>query len=377
MDAHITNMTGRRRQTRSSVFQYLYNAGSPRSKLDISKDLNISLPTVYQNVDELLEAGYIEYCGAQRSSGGRPAMQLRPVDSARYAIGIYITPQTIHFSTTDLSRGEIAYRRIAHPYEPASPESNRFIARELENYIDGNRIPRERLLGVGIVLPGVIDSEETTLVYAPTLDLRNRDLRPLRQGIPYPTHVENDATSGGFAEWYNSRERNAIAYLSLAEGVGGTILVNGALHAGNSNRSGEFGHMCVEWNGRPCSCGRRGCLEAYCSSRRFKEDLGMDAEEFFFRLKDGDKAVLPVWEDYKKHLVIGIHNIHMALDCDVVLGGFLAEYLGPYLDELREQLTQTNPFESQCSFLRVDRYPRFGSIIGAAFYFISDFIDSI
>lgn len=371
------NQTGRRKQTRSSVFQYLYNAGTPRSKLDISKDLNLSMPTVYQNVDELLEAGYIEYCGTQQSSGGRPAMRLRSVDSARYAIGLYITPQTIQFSTTDLSKREIAFRRIQHGYALASPESNAFIASELENYIDGNRIPRERLLGVGISLPGMIDPEQTTLMYAPTLGMRDISLAPLKEAIPYPVHIENDATSGGFAEWYNSRERNSIAYLSLAEGVGGTILVNGALHAGNNNRSGEFGHMCVEWNGRPCSCGKRGCLEAYVGSSRFMEDLNMDAEEFFFRLKSGDPKVMPVWEDYKRHLVMGIHNIRMGLDCDVVLGGFLAEYLGPYMDELRDMLGKINPFDTQCSFLRLDRHPRFGAIIGAAFYFIRDFIDSI
>lgn len=377
METLKTNITERRKQTRSSVYQYLYNSALPRSKLDISRDLNLSLPTVYQNVDELLDVGYIEYCGAQQSSGGRPAMQLRTVDNVRYAIGIYVTPSDIHFSTTDLSRSEISYRRIPNVGSFGSSENNAFIARELENFIDGNSIPRERLLGVGISLPGVINLEETKLLYAPTLGLRDIDLVSLRESIPYPTHVENDATSGGFAEWYNSRERNSIAYLSLAEGVGGTILVNGALHAGNSNRSGEFGHMCVEWNGKPCACGKRGCLEAYCSSLRFRDELGMDAEEFFFRLKEKDPKVIPLWNDYKKHLVMGIHNIRIALDCEVVLGGFLAEYLGPYLPELRSMLAEINPFDTQCSFLRIDRHPRFGSIIGVAFYFIRDFIDSI
>lgn len=370
-------LTNRRKQTRSSVYQYLYSARSPRSKLAISQDLNLSMPTVYQNVDELLEAGLIEYCGTQRSSGGRPAAQLRTVDGARYAIGLYITPRDLHISATDLSRTEISYRRIPYDHELLAADSTDFIVHELENYIDGNRIPRDKLLGVGIVLPGVIDLEENTLLYAPTLGLRDRDLRPLRAAIPYPTHVENDATSGGFAEWFNSRERNAIAYLTLAEGVGGTLLVNGALYAGNSNRSGEFGHMCVEWNGRPCSCGKRGCLEAYLSTRRFRDELGLDTEEFFFRLKNGDPAVTAFWNDYKRYLVMAIHNIRLSLDCDVVLGGLLAEYLEPYLDELRDMITGSNPFDSQSSFLRIDRHPRFGSIIGAAFYFIRDFIDSI
>lgn len=377
MSNYNNAVSGKRKQTRSAVYQYLYNERAPRSKLAIARGLNLSMPTVYQNVDELLAAGYIEYCGMQASSGGRPAQMLRTVDNARYAIGIYITPREIHMSATDLTRTEIAYRRIPHGYELANPESNAFIAKELENYIDFNAIPRDRLLGVGIVLPGVITADETKLLYAPTLGLQDRDLRPLRAAIPYPVRIENDATSGGFAEWYNSHERNSIAYLSLVNGVGGTILVNGALYAGNNNRSGEFGHMCVEYNGKPCSCGKRGCLEAYCSSKRFKDELGMEAEEFFFRLGKGDPSVLPFWEDYKKHLLTGIHNIHMTLDCDVVLGGFIAEYLEPYLPELREMLADSNPFNPQSNFLRIYHNSRFGTIIGAAFYFIRDFVDSI
>lgn len=377
MDNLRNNITERRKQTRSSVYQYLYNASSPRSKLDISKDLNLSLPTVYQNVDELLEAGYIEYCGAQQSSGGRPAMQLRAVDEVCFAIGIYITPNEIHFSTTNLSRAEIAYRRVLNTKRFGTPEFHCFLAGELEKFIEGNFIPRDRLRGVGISFPGVVNSDETLLLYAPTLGVENIDLNNLRDAIPYPVHFENDATSGGFAEWYNSRERNSIAYLSLAEGVGGTILVNGALHAGNNNRSGEFGHICVEWNGKPCACGKRGCLEAYCSALRFKEELGINTEEFFLRLGEHDPRVGSLWNDYKRHLVIGIHNIRMALDCEVVLGGFVAEYLNIYLPELRSMLSEINPFDADCSFLRVDRHPRFDTIIGVAYYFIRDFIDGI
>lgn len=372
-----SNITERRKQTRSSVYQYLYNASSPRSKLDISRDLNLSLPTVYQNVDELLNVGYIEYCGVQQSSGGRPAMQLRTVDDVCCAIGVYVMPHELQLSVTNLSRNEIAYRRVNYTEEFGSPGFNAFLVKELEKFIDGNSIPRERLLGVGLSLPGIINSEETVLLHAPTLGLKNVDLRPLREAIPYPTHMENDATSGGFAEWYDSRERNGIAYLSLAEGVGGTILVNGALHAGNNNRSGEFGHICVEWNGKPCTCGKRGCLEAYCSALRFKEELGMDAEEFFFRLGERDEKVLPLWNDYKRHLAMGIYNIRIALDCEVVLGGFVAEYLRPYLPELQSLLFEINPFDAESSYLRIDRHPRFGTIIGVAFYFIRDFIDGI
>ena len=73
----------------------------------------------------------------------------------------------------------------------------------------------------------------------------------------------------------------SMAYLSLENGVGGAVLVNGDLYAGDNRRSGEFGHMCVEPGGLPCKCGKRGCLEAYCSARRISDDINITLKDFF------------------------------------------------------------------------------------------------
>ena len=88
-------ISDRRRQTRSSIYHYLYHSPTPRSKQDIARDLNLSLPTVYQNITELLDAGLIEYAGSTPSAGGRPAMQLRITPGARCAIGISVTGHQI------------------------------------------------------------------------------------------------------------------------------------------------------------------------------------------------------------------------------------------------------------------------------------------
>ena len=79
-------LTERRRRTRSSIYHYLYSAEAPCAKQKIAADLNLSLPTVYQNLTELAEAGLIDYAGAQPSSGGRPAMNLAVVAGAPPAL---------------------------------------------------------------------------------------------------------------------------------------------------------------------------------------------------------------------------------------------------------------------------------------------------
>lgn len=377
MDKLSTPVTDRRKETRSRVFHYIYDAASPCSKQDIARDLNISLPTLYQNLNELLEAGYIEYCGSRASSGGRPAAELHVVNSIRVAIGISITANHLRFAATNLSKQIIAYKSLRHSLSVETPEFGEFVAKSLEQFIDEFSLDRERLLGVGIILAGIILPDSNTVFYAPTLYLRNLSLQSLVKAIPYPVYTENDASSGGFAEWFHSRSQENMVFLSLAEGVGGAVLVNGDQYSGSNFRSGEFGHMCVEWSGRKCACGKKGCLEAYCSSNRIVMDSGMRVEDFFQKLRDGNETVIPIWEDYKKHLVVGIHNIRMALDCDIILGGFMTEYIEPYLPELKALLAEADPFEEDCDYLWLSESPKYYSIVGSALKFIRSFLDSI
>ena len=370
-------ITARRKQTRSSIYHYLYNAGEPRSKQDIARDLNLSLPTVYQNVTELINARLIDYAGAAQSAGGRPAMQLRILPDARFAIGISITGHRLRFSAADLSRKQVAYLDLPHHYNVEDEDYHTFVAQQLEEFIDSSHIDRQRLLGVGITLAGIILPDSQTVFYAPTLYIRNVSLQQLVQAIPYPVYVENDGNSGGFAEWFGSEERRSTAFLSLADGVGGAVLVNGDQYVGDHYRSGEFGHMCVEWNGLPCACGKRGCLEAYCGAQRLSGDLGITLTEFFRKLENKDPDAAALWEDYKKHLVIGLHNIRMVLDCDIVLGGYVTEFLEPYLPELKEMLAENDPFDKESSYLRISRYGKYSSMLGVALSFIRDFLNTI
>ena len=100
-------LTERRRRTRSSIYHYLYSAEAPCAKQKIAADLNLSLPTVYQNLTELAEAGLIDYAGAQPSSGGRPAMNLAVVAGARVSVGVSITEHRLRFILTDLKLNEL------------------------------------------------------------------------------------------------------------------------------------------------------------------------------------------------------------------------------------------------------------------------------
>lgn len=369
-------LNNRRKSTRNRVYRCLYDSPVPLSKQEVAARLSLSLPTVYQNITELLQLGLIEFSGAQPSRGGRPAMQLQVVAGARFAIGAFISRSRIYLALTNLMCGILAYKELSHSLELFTDEYNAFMASEIENFIDENAVDREKLLGVGICLSGIISEETNTVFYAPTLHLKNVSLQSLIDAIPYPVHPENDANSGGFAEWFVKADGDSLAYFSLAEGVGGALFINGDKYLGTNHRCGEFGHMCVEPGGLSCACGKKGCLEAYCSTQRLSTELGLSLREFFERLRDGDEAAGLIWEDYLRHLAIGIHNIRMALDCRVVLGGMMIEFLGPYFPRLCSLVAELDPFNEVSSYLSLGHYFGKGAILGTALHFVKDFLES-
>lgn len=366
----------RRRQTRSRVFRCLYEAAGPLAKQDLASRLSLSLPTVYQNINELLKMELIEYTGPQASSGGRPAMQMRVVAGARFAVGIFITVHKLHFTLTNLMCESLAYKEVLHSHRLLSDEYNAFLSAQLEYFIDENRVERDKLLGVGICLSGIVSDETDTVFYAPTLGLKDVSLKPLMDAIPYPVHIDNDANCGGFAEWFIESGSKNIAFLSLSDGVGGALFINGDKYYGSNQRSGEFGHMCVEPGGLPCACGKSGCLEAYCSISRLTAEPGLSLEEFFRRHDSGEEKLVRIWDEYLRYLAIGIRNVRMALDCWVVLGGMMSEFIAPYLPRLRELVAQQDPFCDNADYLSLGHYSGKGALMGAALYFVREFLEN-
>ncbi|MDD6174877.1 MAG: ROK family transcriptional regulator [Firmicutes bacterium] len=370
-------VTERRRITRNKIYQYLYTASSPRSKQEIASDLLLSLPTVHQNLNELLEAGLVEAAGLQQSTGGRRATGLTIAANARFAVGISLTQNHLRFLAANLRMEEIAYQKTPL-HKALQPETlGLLIAAELESFLDRFGLNRQRLLGVGIAVPGIFNTQGDQILLAPTMQLHGVSTALLTAALPYPCFVSNDATAGGYAEWFAQDSRESIAYLSLENGVGGALLLGGAPYHGTNGRSGEFGHICVEPGGLACKCGKRGCLEAYCSAARVSDDLGISLEDFFAGLAARNTTHEALWEDYLQHLAAGVSTIRMVLDCSVVLGGIMTQYLAPYLPRLRELAAAQNPFESSADYIRLCRYPKRATLLGVALHFIQDFIQSL
>ena len=267
---------------------------------------------------------------------------------ARVALGVSITEHSLRIVAADLRLRELAYRSVPYDMVANLPMGAAGLGRIIEEFIDEFSIERGRILGVGVTIPGLLTADRTRILFAPTLGLRDVPLDELTRGLPYPVRVDNDGSASGLAEGYARGAKGNLAYLSLEDGVGGAVLMGGEPYTGDHIRSGEFGHICVEPGGLPCSCGRA-----------------------------HEPAYESLLYDILRHLALAVNNIHMSLDCDIVLGGFLSEYLQPYLPMLRRYVQALDAFSEKGDYLQLSRLRRHITPLGAALYFIHDFIASV
>lgn len=203
---------------------------------------------------------------------------------------------------------------------------------------------------VGVACAGQIHPQTGTVVYAPNLGWRHVPLASqLRQALGVRITVENDvraAAWGEFAHGAGAGSRSLVAVF-VGTGVGSGAVLNGAIWRGADNGAGEVGHTQVVWEGLPCPCGQRGCLEQYASGSGFQRRLGLAlAEGVPTRLADetqrdparltasmvqvaadaGDRFAQEVWQDAERFLTLGVANYVTLLNPEVlVLGGGVIE----------------------------------------------------
>ena len=366
-----------RLSVRSRIYRILYSTQSFCSRQDLAARCSVSLPTLHQNLKELMDEGLVRYTGEGQSTGGRKAQGLDIVPDARFSVGIAMNRKELRLVAADLRLQELAYRSVGFDVHACLEGSEPKIAAHLEALLDDFGLDRSRLLGVCVTVPGLVSEDQSTLLFAPTLELRDVPMRKLLGEIPCRVNVDNDGSASGNAEYYMRRLTGNMAYLSLEQGVGGAIVLGGKPYVGDHGRSGEFGHICVEPGGMRCACGKLGCLEPYLTPQRIKSTFGVSVEEFFQGVDAHNPEYMALLFDMLRHLAVAINSIRMTLDCEVVIGGFLSEYLLPYLSVLKSYVMTGNPFEENADFVQFSSLRKHITPLGAALYFIQEFVASV
>lgn len=200
------------------------------------------------------------------------------------------------------------------------------------------------LATVGVGVPGLYDPATGTTRFLPNLGgWRGVPVAaPLGAALGLPCHLVNDARAFGLAELRLGAGRGAstMVGLTIGTGVGGVVAVEGRVHLGHDGTAGELGHQTLDPHGAPCTCGNRGCLEAYACADAIARACGVaSVEDAVTRARAGDAGAVAGMREVGRRLGVALGNVVSVLTPDrIVIGGGVAPAADLFLDTVREEL---------------------------------------
>lgn len=347
------------------------------SKRSAATALQLSIPTVTQCLNDLIDMGLAKEEGTMASIGGRRSVGYRCIKDARTAIGIDITRNHVNLVIIDLAMNIIYSRRVKlslHDTEESYMELKRLISRTIEE----SGVDQEHILGLGLSLPAIIggDGRKINGMHE-QMEISYDIYNIMKDWFPYPIHIENDANSAGLAEIKKRGFVDNAVYFFVSPSVGGAVIINGKSVYGQTRRTGEFGHMTLVPNGRLCYCGRKGCVNAYCTTELLSDLTDGNLKEFFEKMQDGDENCRSVWEDYLDSLALALHNLLSAFDMEIIIGGYLGQYIAPYRPDLEKRMKKLDPYLKNIDFIQPAILQYEASAIGAASIFVEKYLSAV
>lgn len=312
----------------------------PVSRADLARRMDIGRGVVTSIIQELIDEGTI-YEGAtgHAARGRRPTMlYVRTQDRLVVAVDVRFSRTFIMLS--DFAGSQIALESFETIFEPA-----RLIAELVERI--GRLIAAHgatgRCEGVGLVVPGMVERTSGRVLMSPQLGWRDVDIRDaLAEGVGLPVQIENAPMACALAQMWLGQRGNIsdnFVYVTVSDGVGAGIVLNGQLIRGDSNSAGEFGHNPLDPDGPQCLCGAHGCWEAYTSNQAtisrylgreliplwggaVQQPTSLTIDDLIARARGGDARAASAIEATGHYLGIGIGSILNALNpSQVFVGG--------------------------------------------------------
>ena len=261
------------KQKNSHLIRKFIYQNSPVSRVEIAQELGLTTPTITGMVTPLLASGLLRetVAPAEESKGaGRPRMMLEFVPEAYYSCGVDIGHYRINYMLTDLLGNVVAIRRTEQPLEEYH-KTLQVLATQIPDFLKEAGISREKVLGVGICLPGMVDGNADKIYDIFHEGWREHSMASeLGELLGLKVEVENNVRARVISAELFDRVVKAepFAYFFVSFGVACQMIIDGKVLYGQSAAAGEIGHTVVQRNGPVCpTCGNRGCLEALTGER--------------------------------------------------------------------------------------------------------------
>jgi len=351
------------------IKKYIY-LHSPISRVEVAQALSLTTPTITGMVNPMIARGLLREIATsskEEKSAGRPRVMLEFLPEAYYICGVDVGPYRINYILTDLQGNVIATRHTGHTLDEYHTTLE-ILAAEVPQFLERSAIPREKILGVGVCLPGLIDGNMdkiyTTFQKGWTEHNFSAELGA-RLGLK--VEVENNVRARVICADLFDRSVKAepFAYFFVSHGIACQMIIDGKVLYGQYAAAGEIGHTVVQRDGPVCpTCGNRGCLEALTGERAIlrqcRQIMASDAPtvlhqlcanpesltmEHVLQAEDlGDEQVTAVVEDAIDYLGIALANIiNLISPRSVVLDGRML--CAPKNQELILRAVERNMFQ--------------------------------
>ncbi len=339
------------------------------TRQELAREAGISMPTALHMIEELSRKNLITETGENASTGGRRAKTFSLNPESGYGVGIQIARKYVEFVLVNL-RGEVKEKVRYETSFSDQPAWYRKLGAKLIDLISQADVEEEKVIGVGISFPGIIDLENSLILHSHVFSLQNVSLDRFYKCISYPLVIVNDANCACYAE--QSQREEDFLYISLNESVGGAVIVDHTLYTGKHWQAGEVGHVVLYPKGKSCYCGKEGCSDAYLSAGVLCEGHE-DLDDFFAHLEKKDPRAIQIWDTYLNDLAILVSNMRMLLDMDIVVGGDVGARMDAYVEDLAERIEEYDLFSRNVDYVRACRCKENIFSVGAALSAIDHF----
>jgi predicted NBD/HSP70 family sugar kinase len=322
----------------------------PISRASVARATGLSIQTISNIADELMQAGLLHEVALPREGRGAPAAGLSLSPEGGFTFGISLDHRRLVIVLVDLSGRP--RRQQAMDIEGLAPdEVLRHVKRRALAMARQEGAHKDRLWGAGVVMPMLFENGRP-VAFGPTSMPQWQEVpivERLSTALGIPVVAENDATAAAVGEQLHGAGRRLrdFFYIYVGAGVGGGMILSGHPYRGSAGRAGELGHIVVEPGGRPCACGNRGCLERYASLSAAQQAL--DGKPEGSRPVDPMRIAAAVdrlgpWLDVAaSHLATACITIDNLLNPQaIVIGGIVpAALLDRLVDRLQQRLERT------------------------------------
>ncbi|HEX8430505.1 MAG TPA: ROK family protein [Longimicrobium sp.] len=357
------NVRDFRRATRSTAREInrqivlnLVREHQPISRADLARRMEVGRGMVTALITDLLAEGALVEGETVDAPRGRKPKMLFVRTHDRLVVAVDIRFSRTYVMLSDFGGTQIALETFATTFEPAELVSE--IAGRVERLTRAHGAVGS-VEGIGLVVPGLVDRYTGRVLNAPQLGWKDVDIRDaLSVATGLPVFIENAPMACALAQmWMGQRGGDGggdFVYVTVSDGVGTGIVVNGQLLRGTGNTAGEFGHIPLDPDGPECLCGRFGCWEAYTSnlatlsrylgstarqSRDLLQTIGITVPELINRARTGDDKARAAILETGRYLGMGLGNVINALNPSrIIVGGEITAAWDLIEGEVREAM---------------------------------------